>query len=360
MNWRHVVTGIVFLFSMDFAAGALPPSLLLGGYLDGGASSTLPSSGATFAAARLQGSLGWRQGLGPGSYLAVASRGSIAPYLATIQGFVDSEFLNLELGLPSAADSLIFDAGVDSSLANQTGVGSYAQPAWGAEYRFARGDGGLQPSLSFQGSYLCEQLGSDDHLSGLLLLKLDHSTSVRLGAYAGLSGGWELWTKEQAYDSGGTPTGSLRQDWLLNLSGGVRGFSLSSLDWTIDVSGGARISDASTTATGYSPLALPGGSRLNARVKGNVNWTPSRQVSLSLTGGLENDWYFVRTGVNADGSSAASNFDVMAIEGGIKMDWTPDNTLYLVLQAGAARTFANDPAQGSWSGSLSVGVEYGF
>ena len=120
VRWKRVMASAVFLVSVGFAAVALPPSLALGGYFEGGAASTLPSAGTIYTDARLQASFGWRQGLGPGSYLAVTSRASISPYVTAAQGLVDSELLNLELGLPSGADSFIVDAGVDSSIENQT------------------------------------------------------------------------------------------------------------------------------------------------------------------------------------------------------------------------------------------------
>jgi hypothetical protein len=354
------MTGTIVAACICSPLYALPPSLGLGAYVDAGDSSLSPTAGTPYADARLQGTFGWRLALAPGSYLAVTSRASVAPYLTTVSGYVDNELLNLELGLPVGADSVILVAGEDSSLSNQTGVGTYAQPAWSAEYRFARDSGGLRPSFTYLGRYLYEQLGSDDHLSQGFQLKLDSSTTVRLETYGALQGGWELWTKEQAVDGSGAPTGALRQDWLAFLSAGARGFAGFSVDWFADASAGVRFSDASTTSTGVSQLVLPGGSRLTASAKAGADWTPNRFVGVSLHGDLQNDWYFSRDGLNADGTFSASNLNVLAFGGGLKVDWTPDNAFYVVFQADLSRTFANDPGVAQWSATATVGVEYSF
>jgi hypothetical protein len=357
---KCVIPSIIAAACISSPLFALPPSLGLGAYLDAGDSSLSPAVGTPYTDVRLQGTFGWRQALAPGSYLALTSRASIAPYLTTVSGYVDSELLNIELGLPVGVDSLILAAGEDSSLSNQTGVGTYAQPAWSAEYRFSRDASGLRPSISYLGRYLYEQRGSDDHLSQGLQLKLDKSTTVRLETYGALQGGWELWTKEQAVDGSGAATGSLRQDWLAFLSAGARGFAGFSVDWTADASAGVRFSDASTTSTGVSQLVLPGGSRLTASAKAGASWTPNRFVSVSLNGSLQNDWYFSRDGLNADGTFSPSNLNVLAVGGGLKVDWTPDNAFYVVIQTDLSRTFANDPSVAQWSATATVGVEYSF
>ncbi len=339
---------------------ALPPSLVLGAYFEGADSSLPPSLGTPYADARLQGTFGWRQALGTGSYLAVTSQASLAPYLTLTSGYVDSELLNLELGLPVASNSLILAAGENSSLVNQAGVGAYAQPAWSAEYRFQPDSAGFQPAFSYLGSYLYEQQGSDDHLSEALQLRLKKSANIRLETWGSLQGGWELWTKEQSVDGSGNTTGFLRQDWLAGLSAGARGFAGFSIDWSADATAGVRFSDASTSSAGVSQLVLPGGSRLTTAAKASATWTPSRYVSVGLNGSVQDDWYFVRNGLNSDGTFSATNLNVLAIAGGLKLDWTPNDVVYLVIQTSLSRTFANDPGLAQWTGTVSAGVEYSF
>jgi len=266
---KRVLFVISFLVASALAAYTLPPTLVLGGYAKGGTSSTSSSPGTPYSDVKLDGTFGWRQALGGGSYLAVASRASIAPFLTTFSGFVDNEFLNLELGLPSAANMLIFAAGANSSAENHSGVGSYAWPAWSAEYRFARSDRGLQPSVSYLGSYLAEGLGSDDHLSQAVQLMLDKSTNVRLETYSALQGTWELWTKQPV--SSGTGIATLRQDWLARLSAGARGFAGYTVDWSFGLSGGVRFSDANIYQPTGSLLVLPGGSRFTAKSEGSFD-----------------------------------------------------------------------------------------
>ena len=96
------------------------------------------------------------------------------------------------------------------------------------------------------------------------------------------------------------------------------------------------------------------------RGTGSLTVTPSRSVSLGINGNVENDWYLARGGVNPDGTPAGANLDALILGGGLKFDWTPDNALYLVIQAGLSRTFANDPSVAQWNGSLSGGIEYSF
>ncbi len=360
MDRKNSFLLIVLIACVPGALHALPPSLVLGAYGEGADSSLAPSLGVPYTDARLQGTFGWREALAPGSYLAVSSRASLAPYLTNVTGFVDTEFLSAELGLPLAAESLIFSAGTASSFVNQTGVGGYAQPAWSAEYRLSRDPAGLQPSLRYLGRYLYEQQGSDDHLSQSIEARIDRSTDVRLETWAAAQGGWDLWTKQQAYDSSGNVTGPYRQDWLGGLEAGARGFAGFSLDWSADVSGTVRLSDASTTSTGVSQLVLPGGSRLTGAARATASWTPSRFVSLSMSADVQDDWYFVRAGLNADGTFSSSNLNVLAITSGLRADWTADNVLYLVIQASLSRTLSNDVSVAEWGGTLSAGVEYSF
>lgn len=360
MKWKCAIFLIVLSPGVAGVLDALPPSLVLGAYAEGGDSSLAPSLGTPYSDARIQGIFGWRQALAPGSYLAITSQAAFAPYLTWVQGYVDGEILNLELGLPAPGGTVILDAGADNSFVNQTGVGSYGQPAWSAEYRRARDAGGLQPSLSYLGSYLYETAGADDHLSETLRLKVDRSTSVRLDTYAALKGGWELWTEQQAFDGSGVATGSQRQDWVVDLSAGARGFAGFALDWSADASAGVRFSDASTSSTAVSQLVLPGGSRLTAAAKSSGSWTPNRYLSLTLSANLQEDWYFERYGLNADGTTGDSRLSVFSAGGGLKVDWTPDNVFYIVIQANVSRSFANDPGVAEWGGVLSTGVEYAF
>jgi len=64
--------------------------------------------------------------------------------------------------------------------------------------------------------------------------------------------------------------------------------------------------------------------------------------------------------LNADGTTGDSRLSVSSAGGGLKVDWTPDNVFYIVIQANVSRSFANDPGVAEWGGVLSTGVEYAF
>lgn len=357
---KVTLTALLLFLTPIIASFGLPPTLVLGGFGGAGSFSLSPTPKTPYTNAGVRESFGWRQSLGSGSYLSLASKASLAPYLTTLSGYLDSEAVDAELGLPSGPNSLIVAGGFRSSLENQSGYGSYIVPYWSGEYRFRRSAGGLQPSLTYGGRYVYQQLGSDNHFVEALRLKLDQSTTVRFDGFLGLDTAWELWPQQPILSSTGSTTGKLRQDELVSLSAGARGLAGYTLDWQAGISAGVRLSNANEYLTTVSKLEPGSQTRLTQKGNFSVTWTPTRSLSATLTAEVANDAYLTRNALTSSGTPTSANLDVVSAGGGAKVSWTPDGKTYFVLRGNAARTFANDPSFPAWSYDVSGGVDYSF
>lgn len=350
---------ILFLAPIFLTFG-LKPTLVVGGTGGVGSYSFSPSPSRPYTDAGLSESFGWRQGLGPGSYVSIGSQASFAAYLTSLQGSLDSESLDGELGLPAGPNSLIFGAGFKSSLHNQSGYGSYVLPYWTGEYRFRRNAKGLQPSLTYGGRYVVQQLGSDNHFVEALGLKLDRSSTVRFDGYLGLDTSWELWPQQHLFDSSGATTSALRQDYLLDLSAGAQGLVGYTLDWQAGVSAGLRLSTANEYLGAVSQLAEGSQTRFTQKGSGSLTWTPTRTFSATLSAQVQNDAYLSRKALDSKGVPSGTNLDVFSAAGAAAGSWALSGNTYLVITGQAARTFSNDPSFPQWSYELTGGVQYSF
>lgn len=356
-----VVVTVIMLSVLTVASSfGLAPTLVLGGFGGTGSFSLSPSPSTPYGDVGINESFGWRQAFGSGRYFSIASQGSVAAYAATLQGFLDNEAIDAELGIPSGANTMIFGGGFKSSDQNQSGYGSYILPYWSGEYRFARTNSGLQPSLTYGGRYVYQQLGGDNHFVEALALKLDRSSTVRFDGYLGLDGAWELWPQQPILSSTGSATSSLRQDGLVNLSVGAQGLAGYFLVWNTGLSAGVRVSNANEYLNATSQL-LPGSeARLTQKGNASLAWSPTRSFSASLSAEAQNDAYLTRDALTSGGTLTTSKLDVISVGGGAKVSWTPDGRTYFVLRANGSRTFSNDPSFPQWSFDVSGGVEYSF
>ncbi len=359
----RLIDFLLILGTFPTLAGfGLPPTLVLGAYGDSGAQSVAPSSGSPYGDLLIDGLFGWRQALGPGRYLALSASGSLSRYLITLSGFEDYEHFDAQLGLPSGENTFILGGGIASSVTNQTSTGSFAWPYWSAAYQLARGKLGYRSTFEYRGSYLYEPAPSNDHFTEGVRYTLDHLTNIRLETYAILDGSWELWNQQPILASNGSATSAFRQDYLAALTLGAKGILGYYLDWRAEASGGLRLSDADTnqylaTASQYEANSE---SRASGRASASLTWSPTRSFSMSVSANLGDELYLSRKAVTSAGALTSESLNVLSTGGGLRLSWTPNGKVYLVLKSALSRSFSPDPNYAQWSLDASGGVQYSF
>lgn len=359
---RQVLVLLALMTFPVLAGVCLPPTLVLGAYGDSGAQSVAPSSGSPYGDLLIDGLFGWRQALGPGSYLALSGSASLASYLLTLSGFEDYEHFDGQLGLPSGENTIILGGGVASSAMNQTSTGSFAWPYWSAAYQLARGKLGYRSTIEYRGSYLYEPAPSNNHFTEGARYTLDHLANVRLETYAILDGAWELWNQQPILASNGSATSGLRQDYVAALTLGAKGILGYYLDWSAQARGGVRLSNANTNQylTTASQYEADTESRVTGRADASLTWSPTRSFSMSLTANLGDDAYLSRKAVTSAGLLTSENLNVLSTGGGLKLSWTPNGKVYFVLKSALSRNFSSDPNYAQWSIDGSGGIQYSF
>jgi hypothetical protein len=301
---------------------------------------------------------GWRGPTSAGGYLGAIASARLLSYFDSPLIFADAERLALEAGLPFGLGLVELQAVLDASVMGDGEDPFHLEPSWQAGLRL--GTGKTRGILTYRGSCLYQPEDVEDFLYQGLRLGVEWERSIRLGLSAGLEGGWEYWPEYPMYDLSGALTGVPRQDLVAGLQAALEGLAGFFLDWSLEASSGLRWSTANRYPSALLGLEEGSENSLYAGLAASANWSPHRAVGLRLEGFLRQDWYLTRAALTAALADTGERLRMFSLGLSARADWTPNDRLFLVLEAELGRSFANDPAEQRWNAALQAGVELSF
>jgi hypothetical protein len=294
-------------------------------------------------------SYGYRRGLDPEGFLAVASRAEAA--LESDGTIEDREVLGLDARLRRGPGFL--DGGFDARASALED-----SPYFAVDGRLGYRSAG-QPVEA--GAWLVGLLDArpqddEDRVGGGLRAALLVQPSVRfsLETSAGLVA--ESWFDADLLTPSGSPSGDTRADVVADLrfsAGGLAGYFT---EWSLSLYGIGRLSNADR-------LVAPGmvdsdsESRVGAGIEGSLSWSPTRRFGLELRGRAEPSWYRGRAALTAAGAPSGESLITLYGAASLRADWAIGPRASLILEAAAETTTANDPAEESWSSWARAGIE---
>lgn len=273
----------------------------------------------------------------------------------------DEQVLGLEARLPGTLNRLGLAAGLKGSFAGSLdGEAAYLRPDWRLALRLGPAEGGGETELSARGYWLAQPEGDEDSLYQGLRLSWQPASSIRARRGLLLEAGWELWPEQPLYDAAGDPTAASRRDlvgWLEGSLGGLAGYFL---DWSLTAELGGRLSNANRWLSAEIPsrqLQESSEDRVCAGLRAEVRWSPHRQVALDLGAFARQELYPQRDALTAAGTLSGQRLRVLSAGLDLRADWSPDDRLFLVLDASAGRRFANETAEERWNLQGGLGLQ---
>jgi len=356
----QVILSLLFFFFTLTPLKGYPPSFTIGGYaeevlysMEGEPITSIPNITG-------RGILSWRSPLAGKGFFAVDTMAEVNKYLSKEYPVQDRESLSSILAFPVGESRMILEAGLESSISGQDSAGLFLHPQWKAGFKINRGKRKLNPFFFYTGSYLYQKEGWEDVLVQGGEGGFEFRPSIKNGYGLTFYGGWEYRPEYPLYGEGGSITGDNRRDIVFNLAGEADGLSGYFTDWNIKIGGGLRSSNANRYIEELSFLDERSECRVFLNQEGELTWSPHRMVMVQLNLLFGEQFYLAREALDADKNRTGENLRIFTTRAGFRMDWTPDDTIFLVLQGSGTFNMANDPAKTGLSLSLGGGVELSF
>ncbi|MBN1837511.1 MAG: hypothetical protein JW820_16770, partial [Spirochaetales bacterium] len=357
-TFRWAAGALLLLLFLSFPlarAAAFPPTVVLGlygsgfwYYPDDPAVPAAPGREAGLTASALG---GWRSALAWGGSLALAGNAVVtwAPAgSAGVDGLYDRESLELQLYVPLGGLRLEMESGLSASgLGTQEGLPPHLRPSWSVAGRWLGDLGVFRPFLEARGHVLlqadqdesADEPGDEDALYQGGALGIALVPSFESSYEIAVDAGWQRWCQQVLFDAAGLPTPVPREDVVARLRAGGEWLLGYFASGELSAAGGLRWSNANRL-TGDPPSVLEANSesRWFAEVEAAVSWSPRRQLGLEAAGFVLGEWYLDRR------LPAPLAGPLSVLTGGVdlRLDWTPDDRWYLVLDASALGSYSQD------------------
>ncbi|MBN1836713.1 MAG: hypothetical protein JW820_12735 [Spirochaetales bacterium] len=366
-RWTLAAFLLLFLGFPPAKAVAFPPAVVLGLYgsgfwffeddVSGGAE---PLAEGALTASVLG---GWRSALPWGGSLALSGDAALSWVPPGSGGLYDRESLQFQLYAPLGGLRLEVDTGLNASgLGTQEGLAPYLRPSWSVAGRWLGEPGPWRPFLGARGHLLlqvdqeesADEPGDEDAFYQGGVLGVAFVPSFESSYEIAVEAGWQRWLEQVLLDASGSPTAVPREDALARLRAGGQWLLGYFATGELSLEGGLRWSNANRL-TGDPPSVLEANSesRWFGELRGELSWSPRRQLGLEGAGFLLGEWYLERR------LPAPLAGPVSVVSGGLdlRLDWTPDGRWYFVLDASGLGSWSLDPGERGWNLHLQAGLE---
>lgn len=351
-KWLTWSLPLLLLLAAGLPVHGYAPTLILGVYGEG----LLTEDGSGAAAVRAGSLLSWRRLLGEKASLALHAGSILDRTLVDGQRLYDYHTLSIDALIQSPSGFIFGESGLSGSLAGTLeGQSRFLRPDWRIGYEAQWEE--IRASVSYKGYYFNQPETNEDSLFQGFTLGLEAYPSVRIRYGLEILGGWERWTEWFLHNAGGGETAEKRDDFLGSLKVSTGGLIRYFHDWSIAAEGGVRWSDANRY---ISSLEEGSESYLFFTVNGDWAWSPNRQVSLEFGAFARQDLYIQRDALTLAGTLSGVPLRVFSAGADFRGDWTPNDRLFLVLEASASRRSANEPGESRWNCLGRAGVEFSF
>ncbi|MBN2534877.1 MAG: hypothetical protein JXB88_18495 [Spirochaetales bacterium] len=275
------------------------------------------------------------------------------PYL-----YSDEEMLSFETGFHFHNSKLICTGGLHSSITGTNLVLPFYCPEWEMAYYFITERKKVQPFLSYHGYYFFEPESKEDIFYEGLELGIKHRPVITAGYGISLGIGWENWPEYPVYSAPGAESDTIRNDLLCMLKGEIEGIFQFFLDWEIILSIAMRWSNTNDYIEEIDYINERSEDRVVIKVETNLEWSPSRYIHIKLHPYFTPGIYINKQAVTADGSLKGEYVRVYEAGGNFHIDWTPDNSLYILFETEGMIYSSNYMDQLNWYTLFHLGIKY--
>ena len=286
---------------------ALPPSFFAGAYTDYHIDDTNEATGGTFDLG-LYGFFSHRALLENGGYISTKASATMSGLLSndTLQ---DVESAQVMLVFPVAEHQFEFTTAVDSSIIGSEASGSEVKTQWQVLYRFLRGRRALNPYAAYAGTYLYQNLGTEDRVYHGGRIGFVYNPKLEITYAASLDVGMERWLA------------GLRDDLLADAQFDVHGLIGYFLTW------GAAVDFRYLSSTDSTVSGIFGA------YSGELGWNPTRKINLTF--GLNVHQQFLLDDQSLD----------TYVGSVVRLDYNPADSLYVYVENtfGLEHLFATTP-----------------
>lgn len=331
----------IFVFSAQWVLAG-KPVFFTGTSL--GVDVSSPTGGETLLDAYAGGelSVGLRDLLPQDGFYSITSR--IEAAIHNDLHFSDSEFLSLELRFRNWSA----EAGLLSALIDDGSGSSYINPNWMVSKRTGLLSNNSDITFEYAGYLTILPAAAEDLLYQGFQAAIRTDPSVFLGYGFQIGGGWEYHYEQLVYLSSGDPSGAKRHDLVLDAVGAVDGILGYFTGWSLSTNVTWRKSNAAYAVRENVFLEHPE-DRLQAALDASIYTSPHQSWRIDSEVYADGTWYPSRPARDLEG--AYGDEDLLLLDLGIsaKVDWTPNQRVYLALSGGFGYTISNDPYVGGWS-----------
>lgn len=309
------LTGSTLLYSLS-------PSFYIGAFTDYRIDNGNEAVGGTIDLG-LYGFFSHRAFLTNGGYVSSKASGTLSGLLSN-ETLTDMESAQMLLVLPLVANQLEFTAAIDSSIIGSDSSGTELKPQWQALYRFQRGRRKVNPYLAYNGYYLYQSLGTEDQVFHGGTVGFVYSPKIELTYAASAAVGIQQW------------------------SSGARKHLLADARLQMNALVGYFVTVSTAVDFRYTSSSDPTMSALSAVVSGELGWSPSRKIHLTVN-------------VNA-GQQYLLNSQTPATAVGtvVRLEYKPMDNIFVYVENsfGLENLFSADPL--SYREIVKLGFDYSY
>jgi hypothetical protein len=272
----------------------------------------------------------------------------------------DDELLFAEAGFYLGQGKLIVTAEYNSSLERTLTDLDFYSGEWKIQYFFLTELRILNPFIAYNGYMLFEPDSRMDVFVHEGVIGFEFNPSIQIGYALSFSFAWENWFEYPLYTSAGMESSETRNDYLGLCTVKTYGIFDFFVDWELQIRFGLRWSNANQYIETETYLDENSEDRFIAELEPKLGWSPDKQLNIQLKPRLAYESYFYREATDDAGILINENTFLLSFGGIFHLDWTPDNSVYFVVEVEGSRDFSNDSRLTSWECLLNFSLQYSF
>jgi hypothetical protein len=309
---------------------------------------------------------GWRKPFKAGGYISALIDGE--GYITNGSLVQDTELIHLASVFPVFDNKMELNLKFSSSISGINNFATYFQPAWEWKYRFMLDRKKTKSEIynptefwfNYMGHLLSQPSEIGDNFFEGVRLGFSSTPSIDFEFDLSLGGGWKYWHDYPVYDVTAALSNNKRYDLIFDLKGMFSGLWGFYADWKLMGVVKYTFSNANCYITNESLMNQHSEDNISILIESELNWSPVRNIEFNITIFGQPEFYLFREALTSDGKLLNEKLYVFYFGSELRLDWTPNNWLYLVFEGEGGINLANDPAENTWFIKLNAGIELSF
>jgi hypothetical protein len=267
--------------------------------------------------------------------------------------FSDSEYLNLLLNFRAWS----VEAGLLATLIDDGSGSAYANPSLNVTAGLPVLSDTGDISFSYAGYLTYLPKDAEDFIYQGIHATCRINPSIFFGYEFTAGGGWEYHYEQVVYERTGEPRDVGRHDLVLDGSVGIDGFVGYFTEWAVSTAVSWRKSNAAFPVEEDFFLDHPE-DRLQVAVDAGIFTSPHQSLTLDATIFTDGTWYVSRPARVSDDRYGEDDFLLLDIGASARGEWTPNQRIYVALNANFGYSLSNDPFVGGWYASSTLSLTF--